>query len=131
MADAVTVQIYDGARNVVVKLTNFSDGTGEAAVKKIDHTTLVPDPLATLKLKRCDAVVNGGTVTLLWEGTPNKTMLLIASGGDNALHMRPRHRGVINDALTPTGNVLLTTNGFAAGSAYDIELEFTKGVQSI
>ena len=41
MADTVTSQtIQDGERKAVLKFTNISDGTGEAAVTKIDVSAL-------------------------------------------------------------------------------------------
>ena len=41
MADTVTSQtIQDGERVAVLKFTNESDGTGEAAVKKVDVSAL-------------------------------------------------------------------------------------------
>ena len=41
MADAVTSQtLQDGDKSVVMKFTNISDGTGEAAVKKVDVSAL-------------------------------------------------------------------------------------------
>ena len=47
MADAVTSQtIQDGARHVVMSFTNVSDGTGEAAVKKVDVSALGSDPMS-------------------------------------------------------------------------------------
>ena len=38
MADAVTSQtiLDDGGKNLIMKFTNISDGTGESAVAKID-----------------------------------------------------------------------------------------------
>ena len=45
MADAVTSQtIEDGGKNLIVKITNISDGTGESAVAKIDVSTLNSNP---------------------------------------------------------------------------------------
>ena len=45
MADAVTSQtIQDGERNLVMKFTNVSDGTGESAVAKVDVSALSSDP---------------------------------------------------------------------------------------
>ena len=41
MADTVTTQIIEqGERNVVMKFTNVSDGTGESAVAKVDVSAL-------------------------------------------------------------------------------------------
>ena len=46
MADAVATQtIIDGAKYATFKFTNVSDGTGEAAVKKIDVSALSKDPV--------------------------------------------------------------------------------------
>ena len=49
MADAVTSQtIIDGAKNVVQKFTNISDGTGESAVVKIDVSALASNSASGL-----------------------------------------------------------------------------------
>jgi len=41
MADAVTSQtLIDGGKQVVMKFTNVSDGTGESAVTKVDVSAL-------------------------------------------------------------------------------------------
>ncbi len=46
MADAVTSQtIQDGGRNLIMKFTNVSDGSGESAVKKVDVSALSSDPM--------------------------------------------------------------------------------------
>ena len=53
MADAVSsTTIEDGAREVIVQLTNLSDGTGEAKVTKIDVSSLAANNLS----KSCDEV---------------------------------------------------------------------------
>ena len=47
MADAVATQtIQDGARKAIFRFTNVSDGSGEAAVKKIDVSALTADPVS-------------------------------------------------------------------------------------
>ena len=41
MADVVTSQtIQDGQKTAILKFTNVSDGSGEAAVKKVDVSAL-------------------------------------------------------------------------------------------
>ena len=45
MADAVTSQIIeDGPRTAIMYFTNVSDGSGEAAVAKVDVSALSADP---------------------------------------------------------------------------------------
>jgi hypothetical protein len=66
MADAVTSQtLVDGERNVVMKFTNLSDGTGEAAVTKVDVSALVGAP-ALVRIDRIIAHTSGMAVNILW-----------------------------------------------------------------
>ena len=61
MADAVTSQtLADGPRNVVMKFTNVSDGTGEAAVTKVDVSALAgaPSTVKIMKIKCAIAILN-------------------------------------------------------------------------
>lgn len=128
MADATSSQIYDGARNLSVKLTNVSDGTGQTAAKVVDVTTLTPNPGTHLKLRRIKYSIESMSVRLQWEGTPNQDLVLI-SNGENILDFSKEYAGGIpNNAASPTGNVLLTTIGAAANSNYVIDMEFIKGV---
>jgi hypothetical protein len=125
MADTVTTQTYDGAHNFVITMNSLSDGTGETLVKKVDVTTMNPNPTTHLVLWRCSYNIQAGSVELYWEGSPNK-ILLSLSGSMTDREFR-RWGGLRDDALTPTGNVLLSTIGFAANSGYSITLEFKKG----
>lgn len=128
MVDAVTTQLYDGARNVTVKLTNISDGTGEVLVKKLDVTTLNPNPGTHMKVKRVRYSVAAGGVALFWEGTPNTPIVTLAEGNGNFDFSKVFSVGYPDNASSPTGNILLSTSGFVPGSAYTIELELVKGV---
>ena len=76
MADAVATQIIiDGDRNVVQKFTNVSDGSGEAAVVKVDVSALAANSHGSA----CTGVVIeeiwwqciGMKVQILWNATTN------------------------------------------------------------
>lgn len=125
MADTVTTQTYDGERNVTVILNNLSDGTGETLVKKLDVTTLHPNPAAHIKLWRAFHDVTDGEVILYWEGTPNRLLATLSSASPDLDFSRTG--GLIDDATSGTGNVLLSTVGFVQNSSYTIRLEFKKG----
>ena len=126
MADAVTTQVYDGARNYVITIEDISDGTGVTGLKIVDVTTMTPNPGTHLVLWRADYDVGAvGGVTLYWEGTPNKVLLAMEPAGID--RYAGTFGGLRNDALTPSGNVLLTTHGFVAGSTFSLTLEFKKG----
>lgn len=129
MADVVTTQkLLDDARNLVMKFTNFSDGTGENLVTKINVATLNP-PVPGLHLKLWSYAYDIKLLNLRiqWEGTPN-TDLLVLGGFANAIDCGG-FGGVWNNAPQPTGNVLFTTNGATLGASYSVILEFKKGVQ--
>lgn len=71
MADAVTTQILiDGPRNVVMRFTNVSDGTGEAVVVKVTPANLSGAPTA-VKLMRAKGTAKGMGVSLFWKATTN------------------------------------------------------------
>jgi len=130
MADAVnSTVIIDGDRNYVIHMDNVSDGTGEAAVKKIDISTLtfsdgtVP---TMLKLMEVQYAIQGFTyVQLLWDATTDDEIVTLPTGS-----------GVISfdgiggkadpQSTGTTGDVMLTTAGAASGASYDITAVFKK-----
>lgn len=128
MADATTIQLYDGVRNCQVKLTNFSDGTGQTNAVLINASTLVPNPGAHMKIRRIRYNVDGMYVRLQWGGTPNQDIAILGNGQDMLDFSTEYAGGFPNNATTPTGNILLTTVGALSGSNYTIVLDMIKGV---
>lgn len=124
MADATSSQtIIDGPRNVVVKLTNTSDGTGEAAVLKVDVSTLSGAP-TRVRVERIRYSVAGMVARLLWDADTDVTMVDLQ--GDGVLDCTG-FGGLINNAGTGvTGDINLTTVGHTAGDSYSIILEMVK-----
>jgi len=125
MADAVSSQtIVDGGRNVVMKFTNLSDGTGEAAVVKVDVSALNDAP-AKVAIKRIIYNVTGMVVSLLWDATTD--VKIVDLGGDSGTMDFEAFGGVWNNSGTGiTGDILLTTTGHTAGDSYTIVLEMVK-----
>ena len=129
MADTVTVQTLADTTGVkfVVKMTNFSDGTGENLVKKIDasEVTFMTED-ANRKLAKIWYSINSANpksaVELIWDGTPNATMVIL--GGNGYWDLRTAGNEIVNSATTPTGDVLLSTKNFALGDNYTIVAEF-------
>tara|TARA_B100000242_G_scaffold139256_1_gene98877 strand:+ start:670 stop:1062 length:393 start_codon:yes stop_codon:yes gene_type:complete len=129
MADTVTTQTIADTTGVkfVVKMTNFSDGTGENLVKKIDasEVTFMTED-ANRKLAKIWYSINSANpksaVELIWDGTPNATMVIL--GGNGYWDLRTAGNEIVNSATTPTGDVLLSTKNFALGDNYTIVAEF-------
>ena len=124
MADAVTSQtLVDGKRNVVMKFTNLSDGTGESAVKKVDVSALNDAP-SLVKVEKIHYCVNGMVATLLWDADTDVRMVDLQ--GDGCFDFT-RFGGLINNAGTGvTGDIMLTTTGHTSGDSYSIVLEMAK-----
>ena len=124
MADAVSSQtLVDGGRNVVMKFTNLSDGTGESAVLKVDVSGLNGTPTA-VKVNRIHYSVAGMVATLLWDADTDVRMLDLA--GDGWFDFTAFGGLTNNGGAGVTGDILLTTTGHTSGDSYSIVLEMAK-----
>ena len=129
MADIVTTQTIADTSGVkfVTKLTNFSDGTGETLVKKIDasEVTFMTED-ANRKISRVWYSINTANsksaVELIWDGDTNATAMLLS--GNGYFDLRTAGNEISNNAGTPTGDILLSTKNFAVGDNYTIIIEF-------
>jgi hypothetical protein len=129
MADLVTTQTIADTTGVkfVSKLTNFSDGTGESLVKKIDasEVTFMSED-GNRKIAKIWYSINTANpksaVEIIWDGDTNATALLLS--GNGYWDLRTAGDEIVNNATTPTGDVLLSTKNFATGDNYTIIVEF-------
>lgn len=127
MADTVTTEyVYNGRKRKVLHLTNVSDGTGESGVVKADISTLTFNgslvPTYTT-VDRIDYDISGMTVRLYWDHNT-----------DDEIAILPGNAGCIDfwaiggktdpKSTGGTGDIILTTNGQASGSTYDIRIWF-------
>ena len=129
MADLVTTQTIADTSGVkfVTKMTNFSDGTGETQVKKIDasEVTFMTED-GNRKIAKIwysiNTANNKSAVELIWDGATNATAMLLS--GNGYFDLRTAGNEIINNATTPTGDILLSTRNFADGDNYTIIVEF-------
>lgn len=129
MADTVTSQLYDGARNVNLKYTIYSDGTGQNGTDILQVSTLNPNPGVHLKLRRIRYAIAGMYIRLQWDATTPIDIAILGNGQDILDFTNEYAGGFPNNGGTGvTGNVLLTTEGQVAGSNCTLNLEFIKGV---
>lgn len=129
MTDAVTSQtIFDGERELVMKFTNISDGTGETAVLKVDVSAANPSswgrPCDGVTLERIHASINGMSVAVLWDATADVPAVILAPGMYTFKHDKIQIPN--NAGAGKTGDVMFTTIGAAAGDTYSIVLEMVK-----
>ena len=129
MADTVSTQVLTDTTGVkyAVKMTNFSDGTGENLVQKIDasNTTFMTED-GERKISKIFYSINTANpksaVELIWDGETNATAVLLS--GQGFWDLRADGNEITNNATTPTGDVLLSTKNFALGDNYTILVVF-------
>ena len=131
MADAVTSQtIQDGERKAVLKFTNISDGSGEAAVKKIDVSALSANSAGAACTEVAVAKIwwqcVGMGVELLNDATAD-TLIIGLSPDSNGYHDYTDFRGIPNNAGDgKTGDVMFTTIGASNTDTYTVIIEVLK-----
>ena len=120
MADVVSTQVLTDTTGdkFGVKMTNISDGTGENLVKKVDasNTTFMTED-GERKISKIFWSVNTqsgkSAVELIWDGETNATAVTLS--GQGFWDLRADGNEIVNNATTPTGDVLLSTKNFANG----------------
>lgn len=142
MADAVSsIVIADTPTHHIIHLTNISDGTGEAAVIKVDKSAIaVAADLAeanSLDIEQVRWSIQGFTsVRLLWDHTTDDTAMVLCGSGYDDFRLDADSRGTLTAepslkdprSTGGTGDILLTTAGAVSGSTYDITLFLRKAV---
>jgi len=126
MSDATTTQVlHHGKRNVVIKFTNISDGTGEAAVKKVDVSAFTT-PATGVKIERIDFFMSGMGVDILWDATANVVAFYIPQDAWGSYNMVDFGGIPNNSGAGSTGDILFTTTMQQSGDRYTIILHMVR-----
>tara|TARA_R100001460_G_scaffold7331_5_gene18801 strand:+ start:10 stop:414 length:405 start_codon:yes stop_codon:yes gene_type:complete len=131
MADAVTTQtIQDGERNLVMRFTNVSDGTGESAVKKVDVSALAANSAGQacteVHIQRIYWMTVGMSVKLEFDASTNVLLTHIPSDATGDEYY-DNFTAIPNNAGSgKTGDIDFTTVGHSSGDSYSIILEMIK-----
>jgi len=136
MADAVATRVIsETASHLVLHFTNISDGTGEAAVIKVDKSTyLAPDGAepASLDIEKVQWNTDGMQVRVLYDHTTDDLALALSGMGDLDFSRPPAVPGVFGGQLKDprstggTGDILFTTSGHTSGDTYNVTLWLKK-----
>ena len=133
MADAVTSQtLQDGDKSVVMKFTNISDGTGEAAVKKVDVSALQAQSgsgaeCTGVSIQQIWYECNGMSVDLLWDASTD--VIAWTLSGYGFFDFRSCGPIINNSGSGKTGDIMFTTTGHASGDRYAIVLKMGKSYE--
>ena len=131
MADAVTsTTLMDSDRVAIIQLTNTSDGTGEAAVKKVDVSALSANSAGQactgVRLAKIVYSTFGMSVKLLWDATTD-TICWDLNADYTTDEDFTEFGGVRNTSGSgKTGDIMLTTTGHSDGDSYVIVLTVYK-----
>ena len=132
MADAVTSQtIQDGARNLIMKFTNVSDGSGESAVAKVDVSALSADPMTgatctRVVISKIQFSTVGMSVKIEFDASTNVLAAHLPADYADELDFTS-FTGIPNNAGSGvTGDIDFTTVGHARGDAYTVVLTMVK-----
>tara|TARA_R100000541_G_C1831724_1_gene74264 strand:- start:53 stop:460 length:408 start_codon:yes stop_codon:yes gene_type:complete len=132
MADAVTsTTLMDSDRVAIIQLTSTSDGTGEAAVKKIDVSALSDSSTGQactgVRLAKIVYSTFGMSVKLLWDATAD-TICWDLNADYTTDEDFTEFGGIRNTAASggKTGDIMLTTTGHSDGDSYVIVLTVYK-----
>lgn len=132
MPNTITRQtLVDGDRALIVKVNILGDGSGEETdTVLIDASTYSPAATEN-KLRKIEYCLNGFTATLEWDGATDAPLISLAS--DHPYFVQYdfcedslQSGGIVNNATTPTGDVLITTAGLGAGDNGHIILYLAK-----
>jgi len=131
MADAVTSQtLIDGGKQVVMKFTNVSDGTGESAVTKVDVSALESsvdgDACTGVVIERIWWQCIGMKVQILWDATTDAFCIELGENQSGS-HDYTIFGGLTNNAGSgKTGDLQFTTVGHTSADTYTIILYMRK-----
>ena len=138
MADAVTATLVEnGPRNFAFRFTNFSDGSGETGVVKVDGSATGPlgvniqgqtvYPLANIKVTEIDYDIHNSSLRIIWGASPSNADLAVL-GGFGTLKFKEIGGLPIPTTLAgATGQILFTFAG-VANASYTVVLRGTKGI---
>lgn len=140
MADTTTLSVIEnGFRNVVLRFTDFSDGTGLTDFVLFNATssggfgvtiagqTLFPG--IHTKLVGLDYDVQDMKVRLQWEATANADLLVLGNAPEDFDWTRFGGIPVPPGLTGATGSILLTTANAAPGSTCSLILRLRKCIQ--
>jgi hypothetical protein len=132
MADAVTATtVEDGPKKAIIYCTNTSDGTGEAAVVKVDVSALssLQDGTACtgVRIEKITFSTVGMSVKLLWDASVDVIAVELPADYSDTLDYSDIS-GLPNVAASGgnTGDIQLTTLGHSSGDTYSVVLHCLK-----
>ncbi len=139
MADVVTSTLLEnGPRNWAYRFTNFSDGTGEADVVKVDGSASGPlgvsiagntlYPGIHIKITEIRFQVTDMSLRIKWDATTPLDAVTLTPGSDTLKFKRVGGIFIPVGTVGATGKITFTTVQPQANSSYMVVMYGTKGI---
>lgn len=139
MADVVTSTLLEnGNRWWAYRFTNFSDGTGESGVVKVDGTSGGPlgvniagallYPGIHIKIREIEFQLVAMSLRILWDADTDADAVILGAGADRLNFDKEGGIFIPTTLAGATGKILFTTQGAAASSSYTVVMRGTKGI---
>lgn len=139
MADVVTSTLLENGNNRwAYRFTSFSDGTGEAAVTKVDGSSAGPlgvsiagntlYPGVHIKITELHFQVTDMSLRILWDAAADVDAFVLSPGTDTLDFTRVGGIFIPVGTVGATGKIQFTTVGQQANSSYSIVMYGTKGI---
>lgn len=127
MADTVDNRVIRNGKYYVTRHVNYSDGTGETGVAKLDLSAITRWDGRTptyCKIDRIEFNIVGMSLRIHWDHTADDEVAILPPGSGI---IDVEADGGLVDPITAggTGDVLFTTVGASSGDSYDVTL-YTK-----
>ncbi len=127
MAISTTSQVvFDGNRRTTMQFTGISDGSGNLNLATLVDCKALNPKCQAVKVQAITGFVSYGIVELFWEALPP---VKFAELGVEAIEIDYSQEGNLTNKVAgpdATGNILISTQGFAAGSHYSLLIDLIK-----
>lgn len=139
MADVTTSTLLEnGPRNWSYRLTNFSDGTGETGITKVDGSASGPLGVAIagqtlypgvhIKITEIRFQLTDMSLRIQWDASVATDAWFLTAGADTNNFKRVGGIFIPVGLAGATGKILFTTVGQQVNSSYAIVMYGTKGI---
>jgi hypothetical protein len=126
MAVSQTVRVlHDGIKNLVVQVNLSADVAGDMSPTAIVDVSALSPKARSVKVNKATWSSQGGDVRLFWDnyGADDEPVILMTGQGSMDYCSIG---GMPNKGEAPNGDMLMSTNGFTAGSSATVLLELKK-----
>lgn len=140
MADTVSSTILEnGNQRWAYRFTSFSDGTGEAAVTKVDGSSGGPlgvtiagqifYPGLHITIDEIRFQVVDMSLRILWDATSDQDAVILSPGADTLDYRRMGGIFIPSTLAGATGKIQFTTVGQQVNSSYSVVMQGKKGIR--